>query len=173
VKRGRALYLWECELFRFINGQFERKKWNSFFHFCTHLGSASFTIAVTLGFLCLSLFSSSNIGFEMATALFLSHLPVATIKKIYPRKRPYLVLPESKVMENPLHDHSFPSGHTTAIFSIVTPLILYLPILAIILVPLAIFVGTSRVFLGLHYPSDVLAGACLGSATGLLSVFMI
>ncbi len=72
---------------------------------------------------------------------------------------------------NPLKDHSFPSGHTTAIFSVVVPLLLYMPVLTIILAPIALSVGISRIYLGLHYPSDVLAGLCLGTLTGIISYY--
>jgi len=169
MKRGTSLYRFECNVFYFINAHYERKRLNTFFHLWTHLGSAPFTIGITLCLLLISIFISSSVGLEMACSLTISHLPVAMLKKLYPRKRPYLVLYQTKVTPNPLNDHSFPSGHTTAIFAIVLPLILYSPPLALLLLPLALLVGISRVFLGLHYPSDVLAGAFLGSFVGMLS----
>ena len=92
---------------------------------------------------------------------------------MYPRRRPYLVLDEIYVTDRPLKDHSFPSGHTTAIFSVVTPFALYDPMFAVILLPLAIFVGISRTYLGLHYPSDVIVGMLLGSTTGLFAIKIV
>ena len=173
MKRGVSFYQIECSLFYLINCHYNRKNWNAFFHICTHLGGARFTIAITFGFLFYSIYSSTVLGLEMATALAISHIPVALIKKGFPRRRPYLVLQQSNVTLNPLIDHSFPSGHTTAFFSIIIPIIFQIPIIAIVLFPIAIMVGISRIFLGLHYPSDVLVGGMLGSLVGFLSVLFI
>lgn len=54
-----------------------------------------------------------------AIALALSHIPVQILKRWYPRKRPYLTIQDAKYPLHPLTDHSFPSGHTTAIFSFI------------------------------------------------------
>ncbi|WP_166241261.1 phosphatase PAP2 family protein [Paenibacillus turpanensis] len=132
----------------------------------THLGGATITIVTTL---CIGLFAVapwSGTALKALLALALSHIPVAIIKKKYPRLRPYLVLPEANACKKPLKDHSFPSGHTTAIFSVVTPFLIAAPILSLILLPLAMLVGFSRMYLGLHYPSDVAAGCVIGVGAG-------
>ena len=98
------------------------------------------------------------------------YIPVAIAKKLYPRQRPYIQLKHTKVLENPLKDHSFPSGHTTAIFSLVTPLMITYPAFAAVLLPLAVTVGISRIYLGLHYPTDVLVGLILGIFSGAVSL---
>ncbi len=69
----------------------------------------------------------------------------------------------------PLDAFSFPSGHTlhAVAFSIVA--IAYYPALAWVLVPFSLLVAMSRLVLGLHYPSDVLAGAALGALIAWLS----
>ncbi|MES2546747.1 MAG: phosphatase PAP2 family protein, partial [Pseudomonadota bacterium] len=66
------------------------------------------------------------------------------------------------VVGKPLDHFSFPSGHTlhAVAFSVVA--MQYYPELSIVLVPFTIMVAMSRVILGLHYPSDVLAGATIG-----------
>jgi membrane-associated phospholipid phosphatase len=101
---------------------------------------------------------------QAGVALALSHIPVAVSKKTWPRQRPYLTLPGTNTFRNPLTDHSFPSGHTTAVFSLVTPFVAACPVLAWVLVPVALSVAVSRMYLGLHYPSDCLAGATIGTA---------
>ncbi|MFC4022193.1 phosphatase PAP2 family protein [Oceanobacillus longus] len=167
-------YTVECKLFKYINQFFERRHLNLFLRTITHLGDAKWTISILLLFI---LFSSSSIqltAIASAISLTISHIPVALAKKLFPRRRPYLALPQIDVTDNPLKDHSFPSGHTTAIFSIVTPFILLNPIWTIILVPIAILVGISRIYLGLHYPSDVVVGCLIGWSAGTISyAFMV
>lgn len=72
----------------------------------------------------------------------------------------------------PLDEFSFPSGHTlhAVTFSLVA--IAYFPWLAPIVLPFTLLVALSRVVLGLHYPTDVLAGAALGYGLATLS-FML
>jgi undecaprenyl-diphosphatase len=64
---------------------------------------------------------------------------------------------------------SFPSGHTTTAFALATLLALWYPRGAIGFLGLAGVVGFTRVFLGAHFPSDVLAGAALGTAVALIA----
>ncbi len=64
---------------------------------------------------------------------------------------------------------SFPSGHSAAAFAFATSASTELPVLTPVLVPLAGAVAYSRVHTGVHYPSDVAAGAGIGIASGLLA----
>lgn len=96
-------------------------------------------------------------------ALAISHLPVAVIKKACRRPRPYIALPGTRTGVKPLKDYSFPSGHSTAIASVVLPFVGAFPMLGAALLPLALLVALSRIYLGLHYPSDCLAGCALGT----------
>lgn len=64
---------------------------------------------------------------------------------------------------------SFPSGHTAAAFAFATGASTELPALAPVLVPLAGAVAYSRVHTGVHYPSDVAAGAAIGIGSGMLA----
>lgn len=173
VKLLANFYEFECNLFRSVNRHFDRKHANFFFRNITHVGGATFTICTLLLLIIFSNHSLKYTAIAAGLSLALSHIPVAIAKKLYPRRRPYLALEAIKVATNPLKDHSFPSGHTTAVFSSVIPFILFMPSLAILLLPVALCVAVSRIYLGLHYPSDVAVGMVLGSSTGILSYMMI
>ena len=92
------------------------------------------------------------------------------LKSSTSRPRPFAV-PGAMVRPGaePLDAFSFPSGHTlhAVAFSIVA--IAYYPMLAWALVPFTLLVAMSRLVLGLHYPSDVVAGAALGALIASLS----
>ncbi|MDQ0857978.1 phosphatase PAP2 family protein [Bacillus sp. V2I10] len=173
TKLMENMYDFECRLFRSVNRHFDRKFMNCFFRSITHAGGATFTISICLLLILMTGGETRMAAIASAAALLISHLPVAFVKKRYPRKRPYLALLETKVTANPLEDHSFPSGHTTAIFSVIIPFILILPQTAILLLPLGISIGVSRMYLGLHYPSDVLAGCLLGTTAGMTCFLLI
>lgn len=158
------------QIFMGINGRLHRSSLNFWFNYLTHLGGARFTILFSLLMWYFAPQPWSRTGLQAGVALALSHIPVAIAKKTYPRLRPYLTLPGTKTFRNPLTDHSFPSGHTTAIFSITVPFMMTQPLLAIILAPLALLVAVSRMYLGLHYPSDCLAGATIGSTVAFATV---
>jgi membrane-associated phospholipid phosphatase len=64
---------------------------------------------------------------------------------------------------------SFPSGHSAAAFAFATGACEELPVLVPVLVPLAGAVAYSRVHTGVHYPSDVAAGAAIGIGSGMLA----
>lgn len=158
------LHLLERHLFKWINGRLHNPFLNFWLFYITHLGGA--TSAIGINILVFALFPQplKTTGFQALIALAISHIPVAIAKRLYPRIRPYLALPGTNTFHNPLKDHSFPSGHTTAIFASTVPYMAAYPALTAILLPLACIVGFSRIYLGLHYPSDVIAGAVIGSS---------
>jgi len=79
------------------------------------------------------------------------------------RRRPYEVVPAVSAGAAPLDAFSFPSGHTLHAVAFTLVAASYYPALAAPLAAFALLVAASRVVLGLHYPSDVLAGAALGA----------
>lgn len=70
----------------------------------------------------------------------------------------------------PLDEYSFPSGHTLHAVSFSIVAVYYYPALAWLVAPFTVLVALSRMVLGLHYPSDVLAGALLGTGLALLAL---
>jgi len=70
----------------------------------------------------------------------------------------------------PLDQFSFPSGHTMHAVGFSIVLLAYYPVWAYLAVPFTLLVAASRLVLGLHYPSDVLAGAGVGALVALASL---
>ena len=79
------------------------------------------------------------------------------------RPRPYEAQPGIMLFAAPLDHFSFPSGHTLHAVAFTLVALAYYPWLAWFAVPFTLLVAASRVMLGLHYPSDVLAGVAIGA----------
>lgn len=92
------------------------------------------------------------------------------IKRKTLRPRPFNVYPSIICNSQPLDQFSFPSGHTlhAVAFSIVA--LAYFPALIWLVLPFTVLVALSRPVLGLHYPSDVLAGALIGAVLASISL---
>lgn len=86
------------------------------------------------------------------------------------RPRPFNVYPAIICVGKTLDKFSFPSGHTMHAVSFSIIAVFYFPALIWLVLPFAVSVALSRPILGLHYPSDVLAGAALGASIALLSL---
>lgn len=92
------------------------------------------------------------------------------LKKGTLRPRPYEVHAHIAAGAPPLDRFSFPSGHTLHAVAFTLVALHYCPALAELLVPMTAAVAASRMVLGLHYPSDVLAGGALGALVALASL---
>lgn len=92
------------------------------------------------------------------------------IKRHAVRERPFITHSGINCASAPLDRYSFPSGHTLHAVSFTLVLTHYVPEWAPFLIVAALLLATSRVVLGLHYPTDVAAGAVLGGGLGFASI---
>ena len=86
------------------------------------------------------------------------------VKRAVDRPRPHLPPTEPHPLVKLPSDPSFPSGHATVSFACAVTIALLVPRLAFPAILLAVAIGYSRVYVGVHYPLDVIAGAALGAA---------
>ena len=91
------------------------------------------------------------------------------IKLTFRRPRPFTVLPELNAAALPLDRFSFPSGHTMHACTFTVVACEAYPSLAWVMIPFTVLVALSRVVLGLHYASDVAAGALIGTTLAALA----
>lgn len=110
------------------------------------------------------------IAAHMAGTALAGLLVYRIIKLLSGRERPYVQHGDQVACAMPpLDRYSFPSGHTLHAVSFTLVLCSYMPAMAWMLLPFTILVALSRMVLGLHYPSDVVAGGLIGAGLALLS----
>ena len=109
-------------------------------------------------------------GITMGLALiFCLLIGNMTLKPLIARPRPYTYFPEMTLLIAPLADFSCPSGHTFASFASATALFLYHKKAGIAAYILAAIIAFTRLYLYVHFPSDVIAGMLLGIFSGWLT----
>lgn len=150
-------------LLHWINDSIRCKVLDIIMPIVTYLGSVTFTALFCLVTLLSTDKNIKQLGILTSLSILTSSFIAHFIKRFINRIRPYINFPQLNIKKIGVDDYSFPSGHTTAAFSIGISIALCFTSLAIVSGILALSVGLSRVYLGVHYPSDVIAGMFLGS----------
>ena len=138
----------------------------------TQLGNM---VAALLAAILLFILNYRRMAFEIIFSTLLLWLLVETIKALADRDRPFRLLEKTRVIGWKEIGHSFPSGHTTQIFFLVTLFIHRFELgvgVSIALYAVAAMVGFTRIYVGAHYPRDVIAGIVLGSLWGILTMLV-
>ena len=167
------LYKTDLNTLMIFNNSIKCKLLDKVMPLITYIGSAAVTISCCLMIIAIGNGMVRKMGLQALTALAFSHLIVRVFKNSVCRLRPKDVLPDINTFNVNLDYYSFPSGHTTAVFAIATTLALNVPILAVICFPIALIVAISRLYLGVHYPSDVLAGVAVAILSSIVLKFII
>lgn len=159
----------DIHLLKTINNSWKCRLLDIIMPAMTYLGSFPFMfIFCTAAFLL-----SSNMLHDMAIKAMISITISTCVGKILKvsvtRLRPFIKIPNLNIKKIDIDKYSFPSGHTTAAFSLAVIIALYFPMFGFLTIPIAFCVGISRLYIGVHYPTDVIMGIFIGSMCSFLT----
>ncbi|MCF3528233.1 phosphatase PAP2 family protein [Stenotrophomonas maltophilia] len=147
----------EARLCRRANHYCRRRCVRRLFSAISRLGDGVFWYVLMAALVVLDGFDGLRASVHMAATGLAALLLYKGLKRWTRRPRPYAADLRIRAWVAPLDEFSFPSGHTLHAGSFTIVALAYYPWLAPLLVPFTLGVALSRVVLGLHYPSDVLA----------------
>lgn len=166
--------VFELKILDFIQEHFKCGFFDWFMPLITKLGDGGvfwIAVAVILIFTKKYRKTGAMMGVALLLGLLIGNL---TLKPLVARVRPY-DMPGVQVdlLVSHLGDKSFPSGHTLACFEAASVLMLNDKRLGISALVIAVSVALSRLYLYVHYPTDVLAGAVLGTLFGFIACYAV
>jgi membrane-associated phospholipid phosphatase len=138
----------------------------------TQVGSGFFALGLAL---LLYLFGPRLLSYELMLGTLSLWMIVEMVKFLVNRSRPFIHLTQARILGFRAIGRSFPSGHTSQAFFMATLVSQHFHANAwvvFVLYALALTVGITRMYVGAHYPRDVIAGAILGSVWGFLGVIV-
>lgn len=167
-----AITAWDFSVLNFIQEHFQCAFLDAVMPIITMLGDAGiFWIAVALVLLFTKKYRQCGlmIGVALVLGLIFGN---GILKNAVARTRPYDIV-EFNLLVEALHDYSFPSGHTLACFEAATVLMIRDKRLGIPALVIAVAVAISRIYLFVHYPTDVIAGCILGIIFGICGTIIV
>lgn len=171
------LYSLDLSVFYFVNIQMQNRVFDAVMPLLTDLNKQPLALGGALILWVLLLVKGGREGRIAAlllipTIAFSDQFNSTWLKHIFERPRPCHVLPDVHLLVTCGSGFSFPSSHAVNNFAAATVLSFYLRKWLWWFLAFASFVAFSRVYVGVHYPSDVLGGSILGIGCGALLVFL-
>jgi len=156
-----------------VNQTFSSPLVQRFFAIISRLGNGIFWYSLML---CLPLLFGRQavyVSLLMVAVGIVNLLTYKLIKRATERERPCSVNSQIRLGTAPLDHYSFPSGHTLHAVAFTIVAAFFYPQLGWVLIPFASLVAASRVILGLHYPTDVAAGALIGTLIAISGLYLV
>lgn len=164
---------WEFAVLDFIRETFSCKPMDLLMKAITFLGEAGW-LWIALGVIFLFFRKTRKMGIAVLGALVLSLIFCnITIKPLVARIRPYDIKEGIDLIISKPSDFSFPSGHTSASFAAAVAIFACNKKWGIWAVSLAVIIAFTRLYLYVHFPTDVLAGALLGTLCAVISYYIV
>lgn len=167
LARMQALDLSLCRL---LNRANRREAVGGFFALFSRLGDGVFWYALMLILPLVHGLKGAQASMHMALTGLACLVVYKWLKARTGRPRPFMISDNIIRRTPPLDEYSFPSGHTLHAVAFSLVLSSHLPAWLWVVVPFTVLVAASRPVLGLHYPSDVLAGAIIGAIVAGCSI---
>lgn len=169
-----AVAAWDADILLFIQEHLRTALGSVLLPLWSNLGNAGL-IWIVAALLLLCFPRTRRAGALALSGMLLSLLFVnGIIKHLVARERPWLVVEGLVTLLRSSDPNSFPPGHTSAAFAFSTAMCRYLDagVAKVLSVAAAALMGWSRLYVGVHFPSDVLAGAVIGVLCGLLASWL-
>lgn len=162
----------DIAIFYFINHTISNPLLDILMPVITNFGLLPYLVILTALF-CINLRGKGIYPFLLTqVSIFLSRWICRFLKEFFNRPRPFVILENVRVIEIEYYTFSFPSGHTTVAFAFATVLAFKIPRYRIPVFIIAVLIGFSRIYVGAHYPSDVIAGMALGCGVSGVILFI-
>lgn len=160
-----AYFPWEAEILLWIQNNLRNPVLDPVMKTITHLGDGG-AVWILLTLVLLIFPKTRRAGMFSAMAMIGSLLiNNIVLKNLFARTRPYELIEGLKLIISPAWDYSFPSGHTGTSIASAVSMAPELPRRwAVLLLILAVVIAFSRLYVGVHFPTDVLGGLVTGLA---------
>ncbi len=142
----------------------------AYFRLVSRMGDGGVWYALMAGLVLFDGWRGLEVSAQLAATGVVALVMYRKLKRWTRRPRPCAADVRIQALIAPLDEFSFPSGHTLHAVSFTVVALAHYPGLAWLLLPFTLSVAASRVVLGLHYPSDVLAASAIGVALAGLSL---
>jgi undecaprenyl-diphosphatase len=151
----------------------ERNSSRAYFAAVSRLGDGVFWYALMAALIVADGYDGLRASLHLAATGVIALALYKLLKRWTRRPRPFASDQRIHAWVAPLDEFSFPSGHTLHAVAVSLVAMAHYPMLAWLLIPVTASVAASRVVLGLHYPSDVVAATMIGSSLAGVSLWLV